>query len=305
MHSIENSVIPQINNYQLCSPLGVGGFGVVYEGIDKRTQDIVAIKIGKRKTSKSKLLEKKLTSLFRWEAYVCSLLDHKNIVKIIDSGFYGNDEFYVVYEYIYGVNLKEYICQHRKLSIQETIKIMSQILEGLFVTHNHGIIHRDLKPQNIMISKKSNAIKATIIDFGISTHSDHTLHDRSQSIQNRYLGTPTYSAPEQLYKTSLSKQSDIYSWGIVFVECLLGHPPFHVHTNPQYSMHDIIDKKFSCNKSLKNLLKRVTHIETNKRIINIEEIIDELYAISLNLPNDSIYLSDYNGTVLDAYDVTI
>lgn len=100
---------------------------------------------------------------------------------------------------------------------------MDQILSAMELAHKHNVIHRDLKPQNILMDEKGN-IK--IADFGIAV----ALNQSAITQTNSVLGSVHYMSPEQTRGGMVTKQSDIYSLGIILYEALTGHVPFNGET---------------------------------------------------------------------------
>src|SRR5699024_4168443 len=130
---------------------------------------------------------------------------------------------YMVMEYVDGPNLKEYIQKNSPLDLNEIIRIMDQILSAVALAHKHNVIHRDLKPQNILMDKCSN-IK--IADFGIAV----ALNQSSITQTNSVMGSVHYMSPEQTRGGMVTKQSDIYSLGIILYELITGTVPFNGDT---------------------------------------------------------------------------
>jgi serine/threonine protein kinase len=101
---------------------------------------------------------------------------------------------------------------------------MTQVLDALCCAHAQGIVHRDLKPENIIITRTGLRRNATVLDFGLSGFTEGAIaRDALRLTASRELmGTPSYAAPEQLRGEVPSPGSDIYSWGLVLLECLTG-----------------------------------------------------------------------------------
>ncbi len=154
---------------------------------------------------------------FQREALSTTELIHPNIVNIYDVG--EGERPYIVMEYVEGTDLKKYIQENHPIPYSKVIKIMSQILSGISYAHRNGVIHRDIKPHNILIDKEGTV---KITDFGIAV----ALSQNSITQTNSILGSVQYISPEQARGNMVTKQSDIYSLGIVLYEMLTGVVPF-------------------------------------------------------------------------------
>lgn len=207
-----------------------------------------------------KMLEIDLTNeydikreLFRREYISLSRLNHKNIVKYIDSG-QDEEYLYLVMEYCDTVTLKQYLNEN-ELLIEDKLKIAINIAEALAYAHEKGVIHRDLKPTNIMINSVDDI---RLIDFGIS-----------KIIGSKYSGDNTvkcymtikYAAPEQLLRLEAKTQSDIYSYGLNLAYLLSGKEP----PDEKNEVNNYISG-IKCSIELKELLYNIVNDDIKKRI---------------------------------------
>lgn len=204
--------------YQIIDTLGEGGMANVYLAKDIILQRKVAVKVLRLDLKK----EPQVEARFQREALATSELSHPNIVSVLDV---GNDRGlpYMVMEYVSGPDLKEYIKENYPIRLDQVIKIMDQILSAVALAHKHNVIHRDLKPQNILMDSRGN-IK--IADFGIAV----ALNQSSITQTNSIMGSVHYMSPEQTRGGLVTKQSDIYSLGIILYELITGHVPFNGDT---------------------------------------------------------------------------
>ncbi|WP_279082888.1 Stk1 family PASTA domain-containing Ser/Thr kinase [Lactobacillus apis] len=203
------------DRYRIIDTLGEGGMANVYLAEDIILQRKVAVKILRLDLQK----EPQTVARFQREALATSELSHPNIVMVLDV---GTDQGlpYMVMEYVDGPDLKDYIIQNSPLNLHDVIRIMDQILSAMTLAHKHNVIHRDLKPQNILMDKHGN-IK--IADFGIAV----ALNQNSITQTNSALGSVHYMSPEQTRGGLITKQSDIYSLGIILYELITGSVPFN------------------------------------------------------------------------------
>lgn len=210
------------SRYEIGQLLGAGGMGWVLEVRDQQFGgQILALKI----------LYPHLMSTnnafvrFQNEVSITRRLSHPAIVQSFGFGKTKDGLAYVVMEYVEGCSLKQMIAQNQTgLSLASIEKTLLQVLEGLCFAHNKGIIHRDLKPDNILLSPEG---VAKIADFGMA----QTLRQESHLTQaGAVVGTPLYMSPEQILGEPLTRQSDIYSLGIMAFEMTAGIPPFQGET---------------------------------------------------------------------------
>ena len=203
------------DRYRIIDTLGEGGMANVYLAEDIILQRKVAVKILRLDLQK----EPQTLARFQREALATSELSHPNIVMVLDVGT-DHGLPYMVMEYVDGPDLKEYIRANSPLNLGNIIKIMDQILSAMSLAHKHNVIHRDLKPQNILMDKHVN-IK--IADFGIAV----ALNQNSVTQTNSAIGSVHYMSPEQTRGGLVTKQSDIYSLGIILYELITGNVPFN------------------------------------------------------------------------------
>lgn len=205
--------------YRIIRSLGEGGMANVYEAEDlvqKRRVTLKMLRFDLQDDPRS-------VERFHKEANSLAKLDNPHIVQIYD---FGNDHGvpYLIMEYVKGTDLKTYLKEHYPLSCEKVVDIMEQILSAVESAHRIGIIHRDLKPQNILID---NYGKVKVTDFGISIAA---MESATITKTNTMIGSVHYISPEQARGSIITKQSDIYSLGIILFELLTGKVPFEGQT---------------------------------------------------------------------------
>ncbi|MGC8740183.1 MAG: protein kinase domain-containing protein [Candidatus Sumerlaeaceae bacterium] len=202
------------SRYELVEELGRGAMGVVYRARDNELEEIVALKILPENLSQNP----EALHRFRAEARAARRLSHPNIVRIHDIGEEKGRK-YISMEFVRGTDLKRYLRQKGKLSIEEAISIILPLCDALDYAHSNSIVHRDIKPANIMITEQG---VAKLSDFGIAK----VLELTSETVTGAIIGTPLYMSPEQVQGQPVDHRADIYSLGITFYELLAGKPPF-------------------------------------------------------------------------------
>lgn len=214
-----------IDNYRIVSLIGEGGMGIVYKALDLKLDRYAAIKLlNPQQTRNPNFVER-----FKREAKNQAKLSHPNIVSVY--GFVeGRDLLGFVMEYVEGKTVEEYLIEYGRLSINDSIQIIKQVLIGISFAHSEGFIHRDLKPSNIIIDSKG-IVKIT--DFGIAKSVNESL---SLTRTGAKVGTILYMSPEQIKGYDSTIKSDLYSLGITFYEMLSGKVPYDFQNE-----YDILD----------------------------------------------------------------
>ena len=203
--------------YEMRELIGVGGMAYVYKAYDAIDDRTVAVKILRDEF----LSNEEFTRRFRNESKAIAILNHPNIVKVLDVGF-GERLQYIVMEYIDGITLKEYLDQRSDLRWKEAVHFTVQILRALQHAHDKGIVHRDIKPQNIMLLS-DGTIKVT--DFGIARLTRNELRATAEN-GDKAIGSVHYISPEQARGEITDEKTDLYAVGVMLYEMLTGRLPF-------------------------------------------------------------------------------
>ena len=194
--------------YRIIGLLGKGGMGEVYKAEDIKLDQTVALKFLPEKLSKNEDALRR----FIGEVKTARQVSHENVCRVFDIDETAGKQF-ISMEFIDGDDLSILLKRVGRLPSERATEISRQICLGLGAIHKAGILHRDLKPANIIID--SNGI-ARITDFGIAG-----FEENLQGAEAR-VGTPAYMSPEQLTGGAVSKQSDIYSLGLLIYEIFTG-----------------------------------------------------------------------------------
>lgn len=216
--------------YRATQLIGGGGTSEVYHAIDEASGDDVALKvIGGRLADSNQVKDR-----FTREVAVLRRLDSPHIVKLRDAGI-DEGRVFLVLDLIEGETLAKKLQREKKLSLEETLDIAEDVLEGLSVASAAEVVHRDLKPGNIILTRSesrasSRAAMARILDFGFAkltqTAAETTTLPLALTKLGMAVGTPYYMSPEQARgDMDVSYAADLYSLGVVMFECLAGRPP--------------------------------------------------------------------------------
>ncbi len=149
------------------------------------------------------------------EARAAATIKHRNVVAVHDVGTTPAGEPYILYDYVDGDTLASYARTYRgPVSEHVIVRLMGGIAAGLMAAHKQGIVHRDLKPDNILLADvDGDPRRPHILDFGVAKLPGALTTVRTQ--HGAVIGTPVFSAPEQLLGSSVSAASDIYALGVI------------------------------------------------------------------------------------------
>ena len=217
-----------IGSFKLGEKIGEGGMAVIYKASQPALKRDVVIK-------KLKDPNREIIARFKREAYVSASFSQENVLSIYDF-IYSDRSYYLVMEYVDGVDLLDIIDYSAPLPANIAALIIRDVARGLEYTHSKNIIHRDIKPSNILISKKG---EVKLIDFGVARNEAPS----KLTVTGMIVGTPSYMSPEQANGDRLTKQTDIYSLGVLLYELVTGVKPFYGDTNTEILMK-IVKGKF-------------------------------------------------------------
>lgn len=257
--------------YMIVKHIGQGGMADVYVAVDTLLNREVAVKVLRGELSNDPVALLR----FQREANASTALSHPNIVDIYDVGE-ENGYHYIVMEYVRGKDLKQLIAQRGALCKEEAVAIMKQLVSAVAEAHRRNIIHRDIKPQNVLI-KDDGTLK--VVDFGIALAQDALQLTQSDSV----MGSVHYLAPEVARGEAATRQSDIYSLGIVFYELLSGEVPFHGEQAVQIAMKHMREEIPSIRalnpqlpQAVENVILRATAKNKNFRYSSCEVMLQDL-----------------------------
>jgi len=267
----------QIGKYSVVSRVARGGTATVYRAHDTTLNREVAIKVlHEHLESRPEVVER-----FKNEARVIASLRHPNIVSVYDFLTQDNHSVLVV-EYVPGITLSELIKRYRKIPENFVLMIGLEILQGLKNAHEKGITHRDIKPANILLHPE---LGVKISDFGLAKllHSDDGL-----TKDGIFIGTPSFSSPEQIEGKAIDHRSDLFSLGLSMYMLATGSHAFKRKGDTTTTVwFKIVRGKFqgvreldpSISADFEKILDRCLQVDLNKRYANAKQIIDDFVAI--------------------------
>ena len=204
-----------INRFALRGTLGIGGMGIVELVYDRLLEREVALKRCRgRAPDEAPASHALRLRLFRREATITARLEHPGIPPIHDIGSGPAGEPAYILKRLAGQTLSV----RGILPAASAAELLIRVADAVGFAHQHGIVHRDLKPDHIWLG---NAGEIHVIDWGLAGAIGSTL------AANGTLGTPPWSAPEQLAETPADPRMDVWALGALLRFVLTGHPPNH------------------------------------------------------------------------------
>lgn len=204
-----------IGRFEVTQCLGKGMQGKVYLGRDPILERQVALKLITLDENNLSDSEDVIA-----EARIAAKIAHPNVIPIYEVDVFQSSPL-LVFEFVEGITLSEYIKEHDSFTEKEAIGIMRKIIDGMKCAHENKIVHLDLSSNNIMIDK---AGQPRIMDFGLA----HMISAQDK-IQNPKIamGTLRYMSPEHLTGRELTQATDVFTLGLLFYELLTGLPAFN------------------------------------------------------------------------------
>jgi serine/threonine protein kinase len=207
-----------VGRYDVVDLLGEGGMSESYRARDRETGQTVVLKIPYANI----IGDPSTYSRYERETEIGRRLVHPNVQRLLDTGRLDDSVApYIVWEYVDGEPLRQYLAEHAPLPLDEAIDLARQLASAVEACHEQGIIHRDLKPENVLITPDH---QLKLLDFGIALLQG--ARRLTWSRLSNSVGTPDYMAPEQIRGERGDRRTDIYALGMMLFEMLVGKVPY-------------------------------------------------------------------------------
>ena len=246
------------SRYRILKQLGAGGMGVVYQAWDEVLNVVVALKVMLPDLAQDPTTARDNERQFKRELLLARQVTHKHVVRIHDLGDVGGTK-YITMSFVQGEDLVTTLRREGKLPVARVVHLAKQIASGLEAAHEAGVVHRDLKPANIMVNAEGEAL---IMDFGIAVAAgrsrevvtaaaanpaaaDATIAAATiggASLAGAIIGTLDYMSPEQSKGAHVDHRSDIYTFGLILTDLLLGFRVRDPDTSPWQALTDRVNQ---------------------------------------------------------------
>ena len=211
------------HRYRTTELIGSGGAASVYRAVDENLGREVAVKLFNATVNGDDETRRQQT-----EMQLLATLNHPGLVTLLDAGVNidaeGRAASYLVMELVDGPDLRGRL-KEGPLSSPATAALGADLADALNFVHSNGVIHRDVKPANILLfpqEDQDTRLYPRLTDFGIARMVEATV----ATAHGATIGTANYLSPEQAQGAAVDPRTDIYSLGLVLLECLTGEKAF-------------------------------------------------------------------------------
>ena len=208
-----------VAGYQLEDQLGAGGMAIVYRARDQRLGRLVALKI----LAPALAADEGFRRRFIAESRAAAAVDDPHIIPVYDAGE-ANGALFIAMRFVAGGDLRRVLTQEGPLPPGRAAQFLSPVASALDAAHRVGLVHRDVKPANILVDTQPDRPDHVYLsDFGVSKAAAASV---SLTGTGQFLGTPEYSAPEQVRGLPVDGRADQYALACVAWRLLTDSAPF-------------------------------------------------------------------------------
>ncbi len=271
-----NSVL---NGYRVLSKIIECPETVLYRGVNEQNLHEVAIKMLLPHVARKGYLIRQLKREARYEGK----LSHPSIIK--GRGFFRRPaRHHFIMDYFPSKSLRFRLMDEDDDIVRTYMrKIMIEMADALAYVHDMGLVHRDIKPENVLVNSAGDT---KLIDFALASRYD--LISRMFVRGRRVQGTRSYMSPEQIRNKPLDNRADIYSFGAMLFEMVVGHPPFTGSSEAEILRRHLTDfirpiKRFKENVSpaFDGLVQAMLAKSPSGRPSTMHEVADTLKSVSI------------------------
>src|SRR5579859_3954357 len=202
--------------YRIERELGGGGMSYVYVAEETGLGRKVVVKVLPPDMAAGVNAER-----FSREIRLVASLQHPHIVPVLAAGTAGDLVYYTM-PLVVGESLRSKLARERQLPVNETVRILRDVVDALAYAHRQGVVHRDIKPDNVLVAHDHGLVT----DFGVAKALGREGPVGPLTTAGIAIGTPEYMAPEQAAgDPETDHRCDLYAAGTLAYEMLAGRPP--------------------------------------------------------------------------------
>jgi hypothetical protein len=208
-----------VAGYRIESQIGAGGMAVVYRARDERLERWIALKVIAPEWANDEEFRRR----FAAESLAAARVDDPHVIPVYEAGQAG-EVLFIAMRLVTGADLWGILRREGALSPQRTLELLSPVASALDAAHAAGLVHRDVKPGNILVDERpGRPDHVYLADFGLSKGAVAGI---SLTGTGKLVGTPDYSAPEQVQGHDVDGRADQYALACVAFELLTGRAPY-------------------------------------------------------------------------------
>ncbi|WP_437679660.1 TOMM system kinase/cyclase fusion protein [Sorangium sp. So ce131] len=279
-----------LSRYELVSLLVKDRSAELYKARQLATGQLVAVRVmlgggAERRAD----LARRYAARLRRSVRLCARLHHPNIVRLIDAGQTDEGQPYTVFELVPGQNLAEILAHEGALAPQEARHLMLQVLDALGCAHGLGVVHGEISPAAVVVAPTGARRNALVLGFGSGAVAADAREDddAAPASGDGPRDAPVYAAPEQLRGFPPTARSDLYSWALVFLECLTGRPPVTRRSLSSGALEQASAGEIQIPAALREhplgaILRRSIQADVAARSVTADELLRELDVCSVD-----------------------
>ncbi len=284
-----------LGKYRVEGVVGIGGMGMVIAARHEHLSERVALKLLLPRYAELAETRKR----FQREAQAAYKLRSEHVCRVLDAGELEDGTPFIAMEFLKGDDLAAVLRKRKRIPLPEAVDYILQACEALGEAHANDVVHRDLKPGNlVIITRKDGTRCLKVIDFGISKVATDTSSDLTNTYG--YLGSPSYSAPEQFASTrAMTASGDLWSLGVILYEMVSGHSPFEFPSQGLAEMATVIvrdpaiplsKRDPSIDPKFEQIVMKCLEKEPAQRFPRVRELAEALAPFGLHPADDLLGL---------------